>query len=195
MKKLALTVLSIFCLYSCGKIEQNPTDIEPNLEHNINSYQNSNLISDTTTTNENLIADDSEKTLSKERTDNSSLEVDEFYHTNNKKEVFNFNNMYVKPVNSKIKLIKTATVVSFQGENRSTLILNFSMHSKDNLRGVYLMHSYIGEVNGSENFKYEKVDGDNDDEYFTFAFEGSSKLTITNLTNKDIFIFENTVNN
>jgi hypothetical protein len=195
MKKLALTVLSIFCLYSCGKTEQNPTDIEPNLEHNINSYQNSNLISDTITTNENLIVDDSEKTLSKERTDNSSLEVDEFYHTNNKKEVFKYNNMYVKPVNSKIKLVKTATVVSFQGENRSTLILNFSMHSKDNLRGVYLMHSYIGKVNGSENFKYEKVDGDNDDEYFNFAFEGNSKLTITNLTNKDIFIFENTINN
>lgn len=187
-----LSVLLMF-FYSCGKKESTVTP-EPTYEYDPNSEQYSNNGSDTTMSNINSTIEKSEKTTNEQTTDDSSYVIDGFYHNDKKDEVFHYNSMYVKTKELKGKHIKVMAVVSFQGDNRNTLVLGIKTTNSKNLRGVYVMNSYIGKSNGLEIFKYEKVEGDNENEYFTFGFGDNGKLTVTNLTNKDVFIFENSPN-
>jgi hypothetical protein len=187
IKKATASLILLLCFYSCGKQEANTGTPEQKYEYAPNSEQYSNEVSDTVMSNRNQVIEKSETTTNEQTTDG-------LYHNDNKDEVFHYNNMYLKPKKLKGKYIKVMAVVSFQGDNRNTLILGITTPNSNNLRGVYVMNSYIGKSNGLEIFKYEKVEGDNENEYFTFGFGDDGKLTVTNLTNKDIFIFENTPN-
>lgn len=175
-KKTTLFILSII-IFSCAKTKKSDLDLNQYETVDYNNIESQRQESDTTT-NERII--------------DSSLSVTGGFYQNSKKdEIFHYNNIFVKSKELKGKWIKTIATVSFQGENRNTLILGLTTSNNKNLRGAYLMNTYIGKSNGVEIFKYEKIEGDNEEEYFTFSFGDDGKLTITDLSNGDLFIFDN----
>lgn len=185
-KKTILFVL-LTCIYSCGKKEPSNFTPDPTKEYNTDSVQYSKYVSDTMMSNRNQVTENSETTSREETTDG-------MYHTDKIDEIFHYDKVFIKPKGMKGKWINTTAIVSFQGENRNTLILAFTTSNNINRRSPYLMHTYLGKKNGVELFKYERIEGDNYGEYFTFGFADDGKLTVTNLTNKDIFIFDNNTN-
>ena len=194
IKKTTLLFALFICIYSCGKKEPNTTTLESTYKYDTDSEQNSNEVSDTMMQNRNQVIENSETTTNEQTTDESSFTTDGMYHNDKKDEIFHYDKVFIKPKGKKGKWINTIATVSFQGENRNTLILAFTTSKNENRRSPYLMHTYLGKENGVELFKYERIEGDNYDEYFTFGFADDGKLTVTNLTNKDIFIFDNNTN-
>ena len=184
IKKATASLILLLCFYSCGKQEANTGTPEQKYEYAPNSEQYSNEVSDTVMSNRNQVIEESETTTNEQTTDG-------MYHNDKKDEIFHYDKVFIKPKGMKGKWINTTATVSFQGENRNTLILAFTTSNNVNRRSPYLMHTYLGKENGVELFKYERIEGDNYDEYFTFGFADDGKLTVTNLTNKDIFIFDN----
>ncbi|MNQ49189.1 hypothetical protein D3C85_630920 [compost metagenome] len=187
IKKTTLLFALLISIYSCGKKEPSTIIPEPTYEYDANSEQYSNEVSDTTMSNRNQVIENSETTTNEQTADG-------MYHTDKIDEIFHYDKVFIKPKGMKGKWINTTATVSFQGENRNTLILAFTTSNNINRRSPYLMHTYLGKENGVELFKYERIEGDNYDEYFTFGFADDGKLTVTNLTNKDIFIFDNNTN-
>lgn len=186
-KGAVLFSVLLMCIYSCKKAEPSNLTPEPTYEYDKNSEQYSNEVPDTTMSNSNQVTEDSETTTNEQTTDG-------MYHTDKIDEIFHYDKVLIKPKGMKGKWINTIATVSFQGENRNTLILAFTTSNNVNRRSPYLMHTYLGKENGVELFKYERIEGDNYDEYFTFGFADDGKLTVTNLTNKDVFIFDNNTN-
>lgn len=170
--KITSIILLVSLLMACGN-----NGTKQNIESNkFESFDES--LDTTLATNENNI----EEHISP---------IDGSYQNNNINEIFKYNNVFVKPKGLAGKWTNTMATVSFEGENRNTLILGLTTSKNENLKGVYVLHTYLGKNNGIEVFKYERVEGDNYDEYFTFSFGDDGKLTITNLQNSEIFILDN----